>query len=105
MFSCFNAPEKGKPSMATEAEPTLRNLAKYVMCMCRNDQATQVPKSIWQGYRRGASGANAAAHYISDSIADVSALLGRAERQHKIYDQFKDGWAVRKQRRPATYCR
>ena len=91
MFSCFNPPEEGKISLADEAEPTLRNLAMYVMCMCRNDQENQIPKSIWHEPQ---SGSNVAAHYIADSIANISSLLGRAERQHRVYDQFKDGWAV-----------
>jgi hypothetical protein len=92
MFSCFNAPQdEDEPSFASEAEPLLQKIAVYTMCLCRNDQEGQVPKMLWSGER---AGSNAAAHYIADCIASISALLGRAERQHKVYDTFKDGWAV-----------
>jgi hypothetical protein len=91
MFSCFNAPQdEDEPSFASEAEPLLQKIAVYTMCLCRNDQEGQVPKMLWSGER---AGSNAAAHYIADCIASISALLGRAERQHKVYDTFKDGWA------------
>ncbi len=94
MFTCFNKDTRpGElPAVAKEAEPVLRNIVTQVMCMCRNDQDNQLATSIWLD---NPEGANAASHYISDGIAQVSALLGRTEREYPIYDKFKDGWAVR----------